>query len=249
MSNLRAQFERTVGKYCRFVPVGNFEYSVNISIKYNYLYIETPKVCCSTIKSVLQKAELNDPDFFRQDFEDIHNRNFSPLLKPSQVGNLDTFIENNKPFIFCFSRNPYSRLLSAYLDKIDSNRPQKRSVLLHLGKDISDLEQNVSFDEFVKVAYEQPISNMDPHWRIQYYQTFQDSIDYDFMGKLDNFTEDFVFVLEKLSIDCEKFLSDERRHAQGADELIQDFYTPKLKNLVKDKYAKDFSYFNYRLEF
>ena len=218
MSNLWKSFERTVGKYSRFVPVSNFQYSINISTKYNYVYVETPKVGCSIIKSVLQKAEINDPYFFRPDFEDIHNRGFSPLLKPSQVGNLDTFIENNKPFTFCFSRNPYSRLLSAYLDKIDSNRPQKKNVLLHLGKDISDLGHKVSFDEFLKVVCEQPIANMDTHWRIQYYQTFQDSINYDFMGKLENFTEDFVFVLDKLSIDHEKFLSDERRHAKGADD-------------------------------
>lgn len=172
MSSLWQSFEKNAGKYCCFTPIHYFDYAVNISLKYNYLYTETPKNGCSTIKSILQRLELNDPGFYRQDFQDIHNRNFSPLLKPSQVGELDRLILIQKPFKFCFSRNFYSRLLSAYLDKISSNCPQKRNILLHLGKDVSRLDQVISFEEFIYAVSEQPISNMDPHWRTQYYQYF-----------------------------------------------------------------------------
>jgi hypothetical protein len=248
VSNLWADFERNTGKFCRFVPIANFDYSVNISLKYNYLYAETPKAGCSTIKSVLQKMELDDPEFYRQDFVDIHNRNFSPLLKPSQVGNFDNFIISHNPFKFCFSRNPYSRLLSAYLDKIDMNEPQKRNVLLHLGKDVSQLNQNISFEEFIKVVSEQPIPSMDPHWRIQYYQTYQDVVEYDFIGKIESFTEDFNFVLSKISVDYDKFLSNERRHTKDADGLLLDFYTSELANIVQEKFAIDFDYFGYPLD-
>ncbi len=247
MSNLRAVFEKNIGKYSIYVPPSNFDYSVNISLKYNYLYTETPKVGCSTIKTTLQKMELNDPDFYREDFEDIHNRNFSPLLKPSQIGSFEKFITGSV-FKFCFSRNPYSRLLSAYLEKIKSNKPQKRQILLHLGKNYSDIDQEVSFDEFVNVVCEQPIINMNHHWRVQYYQTFQEFIEYDFVGKLENFSDDFKIVLAKLNKNYAHFLKDERRHSTRASDHLSKFYTPSLIKIVQDKYAKDFEYFGYERE-
>lgn len=248
MSNLKRQFERAAAKYCKYIPVQNFEYAVNVSVKYNYLYVETPKVCCSTIKSVLQRLELNDPEFYRADFEDIHNRAFSPLLKPSQLGDLERFLDNNQPFRFCFSRNPYSRLLSAYLDKIETNRPQKRNILLQLGKDGEALEEKVSFEDFVVAVCEQPVFFMDAHWRVQYYQTFQERMRYDFFGKMERFADDFSNVLSVLGVDESRFLVSERRHAHGADDLVREFFTPKLAKLVSDKYAKDFAFFGYKID-
>lgn len=249
MSNLRAKFNNEVAKYCKYVPINIFEYSINISNKYNYLYVETPKVACSSIKVSLQRMELDLPDFHREDFEDIHNRNFSPLLKPSQLGSFTDFIDKPNLFKFCFSRNPYTRTLSAYLDKIKSNKPPKQEILLHLGKDISALKTEVSFAEFVEVVCNQPISNMNPHWRIQYYQTFQDSIKYDFIGKVENFDRDFEFVLKSLCQNYKKYLTKEIRHASRAKDLLQQYYTPPLIKKIQEKFALDFDYFQYDREF
>jgi len=249
MSNLRAKFTNEVAPYCKYVPVNSFEYSVNISNKYNYLYVETPKAACSSIKVSLQRMELGLPDFYREDFEDIHNRNFSPLLKPSQIGSFTTFIKKTNIFKFCFSRNPYTKLLSSYLNKINSNKLQKKQILLHLGKDVSKLNTEVSFAEFVDVVCAQPISNMDPHWRLQYYQTFQDSIDYDFKGKVENFDCDFEFVLKTLNQDYHKYISQEVRHASQANNLLETYYTPSLIEKVQAKFALDFDYFEYSPKF
>lgn len=249
MSNLKVQFDNEVAKYCKHVPIGAFDYSVNISNKYNYLYVETPKAACSSIKVSLQRMELELPDFYREDFEDIHNRNFSPLLKPSQIGSFATFINKPNLFKFCFSRNPYTRLLSSYLNKIKANKFQKKHILMHLGKDVSKLNAEVTFAEFVDVICVQPIDNMDPHWRIQYYQTFQDSIKYDFQGKVENFDRDFEFVLKTLNRDYQKYISQEVRHASKANDLVETYYTPSLIKKVKAKFALDFDYFEYSYDF
>ena len=96
MSNLWKNFVTTTDKYCKYVNPDNFNYSINISLKYSYIYVETPKVACSSIKSTLQKMELGDPQFSREDFEDLHKRDFSPLLRPQQIGNIDMpFNENS----------------------------------------------------------------------------------------------------------------------------------------------------------
>lgn len=146
---------------------------------------------------------------------------------------------------FCFVRNPYSRLLSVYLDKIQRSRGQKRQVLLHMGKDPSQLNAPVSFSEFVDVVCEQPIVNMDPHWRVQYYQTFQDGITYDFIGRLESFRQDIVTVMTRINKDFGRYLSEERRNATDAAELLGKHYTEALVRKVRAKYAKDFEAFGY----
>ena len=249
MSNLKAKFGREIAKYCQYIRPGMFEYAVNISHKYNYLYVETPKAGCSSIKMTLQRMELDLPDFYREDFEDIHNRNFSPLLKASQVGSFDRFLNRPNLFKFCFVRNPYTRLLSAYLEKIKSNKPQKKDILQHLGRNIQQLNTPVSFTEFVEVICEQPIANLNDHWNIQYYQTFQNAIKYDFIGKVENFDRDFAFVLNTVNKDYQKYVSKEQRHASGADERLSAYYTPALIAKVRDKYALDFEYFGYSFDF
>ncbi|MEL6928277.1 MAG: sulfotransferase family 2 domain-containing protein [Cyanobacteria bacterium J06600_6] len=249
MSNLGAKFGQEIAKYCQYIRPGMFEYAINISHKYSYLYVETPKAGCSSIKASLQRMELESPTFYREDFEDIHNRKFSPLLKPSQVGSFDAFIRRPNLFKFCFARNPYTRLLSAYLDKIKSNKPQKKDILHHLGKNIHQLDTEISFDEFIGVIYEQPIANLNDHWNIQYYQTFQNSIKYDFIGKIESFDRDFEFVLNTINQDYQKYISKEQRHASGTNKLLQTYYTPTLIAKVRDKFAIDFEHFGYDDDF
>jgi hypothetical protein len=245
LSNLREEFEAEIGKYCKYVQPNNFEYSINISLKHKYMYVETPKAGCSSIKTLLQRMELESTTFYRPDFEDIHNRNFSPLLKPSQVGSFNKFISRNDIVKFCFSRNPFTRLLSAYLEKIEQTKPQKRQILMHLGKNPSKTNEYISFDEFVNVVCEQPIINMDPHWRVQYYQTFQDTIKYDFIGKLEFFDRDILAVMMNINTDFDKYMTNELRHSTKAVEFLDKYYTPSLADKVKAKYMKDFEFFNY----
>lgn len=107
-----------------------FIYSTHISLKHNYLYVETPKVACSTIKKTLQTMEVENVNFHR-DNPNIKVHENSLLLSPSSVGDFQKLL-NSEIFKFCFSRNPYTRLLSAYLQKICTNRPQKKLILRQL---------------------------------------------------------------------------------------------------------------------
>jgi len=222
-----------------------FNYAVNISLRYKYVFVETPKVACSTIKHTLQKLELGDPDLLWDEFEDIHVRDLSPLLKPSQV-NITTIIDSSDYFKFCFVRNPYTRLLSAYLEKIKGNKSQKKRILAQLGYNLEDINQQISFEDFVNAVAAQPISVMDLHWRVQYYQTFQDSINYSYIGKLEEFDDDFLVVLDRLGIkDNDQYVSKEQRHKSDANSSIEDYYTEAIRDIVFTKYKKDFDYFGY----
>jgi hypothetical protein len=245
MSGERRRFEEVAGPFCRFVPVSDFDNSIHISMKFNYIYTETPKVGCSTVKSILQRLELGDPEFYREEFEDIHERQFSPLIKPSQVGDIGRFIVQRNPFVFCFVRNPYSRLLSSYLDKIKKHGPQKKQVLLYLGRDVSQASEEILFEEFVEVVCSQNISEMNRHWRVQYYQTFQEGLNYDFVGKLESFPKDLFRSLKRVSRSYMKYVSAEQRHATGANELMAQYYSERTRAMVARKFEIDLDYFGY----
>ena len=174
-------YKNEIRKYLKYATRFNFEYTINISLQHKYVYVETPKVGCSTIKDTLQRMELNFPDLVREDANDIHDRKYSPLLSPSQTCGFDRLLSNSDYFIFCFVRNPYTRLLSAYLDKIVNGSPHKKSILIAMGEDPSNLDKEITFSEFVDVVCDLPIIDMDVHWRPQYYQTFNDLINFDFI--------------------------------------------------------------------
>ena len=234
-----------IKKYLTYVNQIQFEYGVNISLKYNYVYVETPKVGCSTIKDTLQRMELDYPELVREDSDDIHRRNYSPLTSPSQTCGIDRLLDNPDFFVFCFVRNPYARLLSAYLDKIVTGRNPKKSILIAMGEDYSDLSREISFQEFVDTICQQSVLQMDVHWRIQYYQTFQDTINYDFIGRMENFQLDCRYVFSKIRDDYANYYRSELRHATSSAALLGELYNDNLKEKVFNKYKIDFEYFGY----
>ncbi|MFC6632380.1 sulfotransferase family protein [Microbulbifer taiwanensis] len=240
-TEIREKFD----KYTTHVPISTFSFSIHISLQHGYLYTDTPKVCSTTIKNSLHRLELGDPAFRLENAEQLHERIRSPLLLPCQVGDFDKLIRSHKIFKFCFSRNPYARLLSAYLDKIKPGTFQTKGLIDFLGSEKYSISKQFSFDEFVNIVCDQPISEMNMHWRVQYYQTYQDTISYDFLGKMENFENDFIEVFRRINADHGCFAASERAHSTDASELLSKYYTPQLIKMVEEKFTKDFEFFGY----
>lgn len=246
--------EEKTAKYCQNISQHNFNGGIHISLQNKYVYFETPKVACSTVKQTLQKIELQKPSAVR-DRSIVHNNDYSPLLHPRQVHDINELIQDRKFYKFCFVRNPYSRLLSAYLNKIkrkslDVSRKKRLLMQLDIGtKDMSDEEisaKEVSFEMFVNAIVAQPAKYMDPHWRIQYYQTLQDFVEFNFIGKLENFQQDLEEVLQKLGVkQPDKYIDNGRWHQTNATERLSEYYTEELRDKVYTKFQKDFDVFNY----
>ena len=219
-------------------------YSVNISLQHKYIYVESPKCGCSAIKYTLQRLECGDNKIVR-DVTNLHQREFSPLLNIKQIGSFSRLIADPRFFKFCFVRNPYERLLSAYFDKIKGNRPPKGRILQQLGLPSHRLNTPVSLSEFVHAVAEQPVAFMDPHWRVQYYQTMQAGIAYDFIGRFENFQDDIRTIGARLSPNFGQYLIIERLNAPRLPGNDGDILTPELKDIVNNTYRKDFEFFGY----
>ena len=72
------------------------------------------------------------------------------------MGNFSEFVERGDIFKFCFIRNPYTRILSVYLDRIKSNKPKKRQIMIQNANRYLSGE-GLSFSEFVDTIVELPI--------------------------------------------------------------------------------------------
>lgn len=240
-----SQYKKEVEKYIKYVTYNDFEYAINISLKNKYIYAETPKVACSTIKATLQRIELDYPDLIKKDADDIHERRYSPLLSPSQTCGVDRLLNNPEYFVFCFVRNPYTRLLSAYLEKIENNKAAKSEILSVMGVDPNDLAKRVTFEQFVDMICKLDTIEMNPHWRIQYYQTFQNVIDYDYIGRLEYFSDDAAYVLRRFSDNYKDYFQSVAVHATKSNSILQQYYHDHIMEKVYNKYIKDFEFFGY----
>ncbi|MDY6940908.1 MAG: sulfotransferase family protein [Cyanobacteriota bacterium] len=209
-----------------------------------------PKVACSTIKATLQKLEFASAGIDRTPQGKIHNKKQSPLLSISDIG-LERFLEllNDRAFFkFCFVRNPYSRALSAYLNKIDIQKEKRKKFLKNLEIEGSG---QVSFREFLESVEKQNPFDMNPHWKLQTYLLGWGIIEYDFVGRLENFDRDFTTVLQKIqgsSEDSELKIESRMEHSTKASSKIQKFYDRALQELAFNIYESDFKNLNYSPE-
>ena len=107
--------------------------------------------------------------------------------------------------VFMFSRDPYSRLLSGYLDKIYSANPTYWKIL---GGSIrsnkrTNCYHNVTFLEYVEYAIRMEkiqTENKDPHPAAMYDLCKPCIIDYDFIGKMETFKADVSFLLNNYNL-------------------------------------------------
>lgn len=219
------------------------EYIFHISEKNRYLYVETAKVGCSTIKSALQLIEAGSSETQN----DPHDRISSPLLKPSQAGPLfldalysDTF------FRFCFVRNPYARVLSCYIDKLYNKHVPKYINNLGLNPLVNQRQEKpfsgLSFLEFLNLIDNQKHLNADVHWMPQFSLLSPDIVDYNFIGRFENFSADLQRVGRVIGWESPDVVAP---HYTGAEHRIHEFYGPEEIKLVSRIYSMDFDKFLY----
>lgn len=205
--------------------------------------MENPKVACSTIKKNIIANELSFyPNYINGDH--LHIRTYSPMLNFRRVGNVRKYLER-KPFIFTFVRNPYSRILSAYLDKIKGGYDAYYNNLSKTSSITREKFDSLSFSDFVSIVAEQDVSDMDQHWRTQYYQTVQHGLEYSYIGRFENLEEDLSYVYRRIGLSDDPRTVTVRPHRQDASEKVDDLVDKETKRRIADKYAIDFETFGY----
>lgn len=225
---------------------------VHLSRRFGYVYVDTPKVACSTIKRALQSAErgyeaTGDGDLsgkfgYSVSLLDVHDRKKSPLKRPANRWAFRLSLAKAR-VSFCFVRNPYSRVLSAYLDKIAANETRRERFLQGL---VEEPKKPISFREFLELIAKQSPHNMNAHWRPQRYHTMVDSLDYDFIGSFEALNDDLVAILKVAAPPALEFVKAVDEHRTSASEQLIDYYSDEsAERLAQAIYEKDFEKFGY----
>jgi hypothetical protein len=217
-------------------------YLCNISIKHKFLYMETPKVGCSSVKKNLQILENNGVD---NQFPDVHKKSKSPLFSPLDSA-IDFRYSLENYYKFSFVRNPYTRALSCYLDKFREGKPWFRK-MLGFGS-----EADVSFEDFLEKVSGQHAKEMNIHWMPVSLILSPDKISYNFIGRFERFEEDLKqamrHIAEENGLSLPESILYKSRHSKfqsDAGEKLGSYMTKRAQQLVQKIYAEDFERFGY----
>jgi len=221
-------------------------YLCNVSHRFKICYIETPRVACSTIKKTLQTAEIYPRPW---DFHTPHMKRGESPLRFIDENTFASILYSEEYFKFSFVREPFARVLSAYMEKmrqLQLFRPDpdfhKRYAALGL-----DVRHNVSFLDFLRRIAELPPQDLDIHWCPQHLLLNFDKIKYDHIGRFERFAEDFSVVqnviYERSGIKFDTQSVEWRK--VDAQSKIKYFLTKETADLVSRIYASDYECFRY----
>lgn len=223
--------------------------SVSISLKHRYVYFEVPKAASTSVNAVLHELELRDlPDPYRVS---THPPSVSsPFVKPYQIPPaLFHEVLTGPGFVrFSIVRNPFTRTLSSFLDKLFlADRNERAFYRDQLG---FDSDGPVAFKTFLERLAVTPPEQMNKHWRPQVIQSFHRFVDLDFIGRAEDLSADLATIAARLGVALGPVPANSP-NATGAADRLAAYYDSEAVAMVASVYAADFAAFGYspHLEF
>ncbi|WP_438455127.1 sulfotransferase family protein [Vreelandella venusta] len=226
-------------------PIHDLYSHTYISLKNKYLFHSVGKAANSTVKYFLYAEESRGT---RLKYDNVHDRRASPLVSPFQLPSSCLFdiFSSEEYFKFTFVRNPYSRLLSCYLDRIIPKRSTPyKELVKYLGRDIG---YDVSFSEFIEAVCSQSNYEQNNHWRLQYADAMCDILKYSYIGKQEVFSESMSDIWGNIfpgSIVPDFGSKNMSPSKTNSASKVANYWTNDLRRMVAKRYEKDFLNFNY----
>lgn len=223
-------------------PSQTAEYLANISDRFKYFYLANPKAASTGVLRALQLAEADGDPARTPEF--VHDRANSPLLNISgSQFSVETIFGGTEFFRFTYVRNPFSRALSAYLEKVVNEPAERARLLPTLGL---SADAQISFMEFLAAVHNQRDSWRDIHWATQTRLIQCRNIGYHFIGRFESFGATFPHILARLGISSHYFDAQSApQHATNAGTRIQEHIGVEERRMILTIYEADFETFGY----
>ncbi len=228
-------------------------YSTFVNLDRRYMYYEVPKAGCTSMKTLIHTVEklpklmpfVGSHREVRRDMF-IHER--SQFKQPSLL-DFDDHIQEEilgSPDFFRFTiiRNPYTRLQSAWQDKIRLCAPRYEGRYyaikgaLPTGRDPGSI---ISFAEFIGSLSADELATCDHHWRLQTAHLFYPSINFTMVGRLEQFNNAIAAFYAHIGLD-----SDVPPNMNETGPATQ--FDETLAQRVHMLYKADFEAFGYETD-
>jgi hypothetical protein len=231
----------------------HLRYSTFVSMRGRYLYFAVAKAACTQMKEILRALEGAPPvqwpaeevwESRREMF--VHARQNVPL--PSLIDLDDEeqreVLESPDFLRMTVVRNPYTRLLSAWKNKVRPCEPGYESVYVSIRGHLPQLgaKSLITFEEFVGyIARQCDLRTCNLHWRRQVDYTYLEALNYSYVGKM----EEMPAVLERFQqhVRLSKALQAEGKNVSR--QGVTAAYTPELAANVCALYQADFERLGY----
>lgn len=226
-------------KYPTILPIQNANNRINISRRYPYAYFRIPKAANSTIVYNLYYAETGKLLETSEEMEQARTAFFN---HPGSLGDnqLKNFLDEY--YKFSIVRNPYTRFLSGYFEKIYNKRrflPYRDKLAQYLGK---SFDASISMDEFLDYLENGGI-NDNLHWARQCDILLMPYDEFDFIGKVENLDEDLKFLLRHI-FKIESEILTWPKHITNAHRKVNLLDSENAARIYS-LYEQDFETFEY----
>lgn len=149
-------------------------------------------------------------------------------------------------FKFAFVRNPWSRTVSVYKDKIKGRDPDFTL------ESFNGLSRGMTFEEFIEWLCESPEGldeNADRHWLSQYrFVAPKGELLVDHVAKFENLDEGWSCIMSRVGL-SEIKLPVKNRSTSRTQENTKDYrhyYDRRARRLIGERYSEDVELFGYR---
>jgi len=199
-----------------------------------FFYNRVPKAANTSITQTLFQHTSFRPNSARR--EHPKYQFLRPLVLSSrEVDRLET-----EAWKFTFVRDPYSRLLSAYLDKVGRRRHQGLR-FLHWAERHDQPQSFLGFCRYLEAGG----LFLDMHWAPQVEILCLPLERFDFIGRVEQLDRDLAVVLQRLfGVESAGPAPRAGTHTR-ASEQVADAYGPEERAIVNRLYAADFERLGY----
>ena len=229
-----------------------------LSDRHNLCYAAVDKAACTTMKWWLAEIEGIQDDIEEylskgKDSKGVHNAYgfVAPHLVPRSFGQIKAVFASGRYFCFSVVRNPYTRLFSAWSDKIlkgrnDAVRHSLGDSRVYAGVPLSLREAQESLESFLVYLHETPgMLHANRHWMPQFFLLRPDLLSYSLITRLEAPDELRTALAENIGQGYIDPFMRERAKNSSQISYHPDFLSDTAVRLIKELYADDFTWFGY----
>ena len=232
----------------------NFIYNEHQKVIFAYI----PKVACSNWKCVMRYMEGHGNYL---DTRFAHDRKIGGLTFLDQVPERMDILKDPKVRKFACVRDPYTRILSAYLNKVADRLPVSNTaettdyfdlVVRNIEEFRSLVLDPVEFPEITFEVFlmwldaEYSHFTNDEHWRRQTELLHLPPTEFDFLGRFETLSEDAANILDQMQCDIDFPTQNQIRFAPThARQKAEIYYSATCRAFVDKMYSDDFNALGY----